>query len=389
MTIPLITSLPPAADLNTPSTINALATAFFNALEETFVDEVNASITAMNAVAVQVSGTGTFTNLTSQGSLTVTTTSALKGDVTVGETGNDTHTILIATSATGHGTLATSEELRFSTATADAMVIDDSGFVGIGAASPDAILHIKHDSEFLRMSRVSDVTFTRFQTNVNGDFIIDVDPADDGSSQDFFVNVAGNQTIRARNNDIRFPYSGNSSIYAGIQIDAAGRMYLDADFGGVGSTPDIVFRRASTEGMRLAANGAGIGRSDPLEKLHVKDGTNTQILVEATSGYAGIILQNTSSGVAAGSVNGLQLTYSTAAFLWNYESTDLVLATNNAEALRLVSGGGVKMTGNLGFYGATPAAKPTITGSRAGNAALADLLNELATLGLITDSSTA
>lgn len=41
----------------------------------------------------------------------------------------------------------------------------------------------------------------------------------------------------------------------------------------------------------------------------------------------------------------------------------------------------------LGFYGATPAVKPTVTGSRGGNAALADLLTELATLGLITDSS--
>ncbi|MFD1657006.1 hypothetical protein ACFSL4_01830 [Streptomyces caeni] len=43
----------------------------------------------------------------------------------------------------------------------------------------------------------------------------------------------------------------------------------------------------------------------------------------------------------------------------------------------------------LGFYGATPAARPTVTGSRGGNAALASLLTALATLGLITDSTTA
>lgn len=42
---------------------------------------------------------------------------------------------------------------------------------------------------------------------------------------------------------------------------------------------------------------------------------------------------------------------------------------------------------DIGFYGATPAGKPTITGSRGGNAALADLLTELAALGLITDST--
>lgn len=42
---------------------------------------------------------------------------------------------------------------------------------------------------------------------------------------------------------------------------------------------------------------------------------------------------------------------------------------------------------NVGFFGATPAAKPTVTGSRGGNAALASLLTALSTLGLITDSS--
>ena len=42
----------------------------------------------------------------------------------------------------------------------------------------------------------------------------------------------------------------------------------------------------------------------------------------------------------------------------------------------------------LGFYGTTPAAKPTITGSTGGNAALQDTLTKLAALGLITDSTT-
>ena len=41
----------------------------------------------------------------------------------------------------------------------------------------------------------------------------------------------------------------------------------------------------------------------------------------------------------------------------------------------------------LGFFGATPTTKPTITGSRGGNAALADLLTKLAGLGLLTDST--
>jgi hypothetical protein len=42
-----------------------------------------------------------------------------------------------------------------------------------------------------------------------------------------------------------------------------------------------------------------------------------------------------------------------------------------------------------GFFGAEPAARPTVTGAKGGNAALASLLSALATLGLITDGSSA
>lgn len=45
--------------------------------------------------------------------------------------------------------------------------------------------------------------------------------------------------------------------------------------------------------------------------------------------------------------------------------------------------------GSLGFYNATAISKPTITGSRGGNAALASFLTEAQNLGLITDSTTA
>lgn len=42
----------------------------------------------------------------------------------------------------------------------------------------------------------------------------------------------------------------------------------------------------------------------------------------------------------------------------------------------------------LSFYGGVPETQPTVTGSRGGNAALASLLTELATLGLIVDGTT-
>lgn len=53
-------------------------------------------------------------------------------------------------------------------------------------------------------------------------------------------------------------------------------------------------------------------------------------------------------------------------------------------------GAGLRHLGTtLGFYNAATTAKPTVTGSRGGNAALASLLTALATLGLITDSTSA
>ena len=49
----------------------------------------------------------------------------------------------------------------------------------------------------------------------------------------------------------------------------------------------------------------------------------------------------------------------------------------------------VKLATAVGFFTTTPATKKTVTGSRAGNAALASLLTQLANYGLITNSTTA
>lgn len=46
-------------------------------------------------------------------------------------------------------------------------------------------------------------------------------------------------------------------------------------------------------------------------------------------------------------------------------------------------------TPTLGFFGTSPIAKPTVTGSRGGNAALASLITALANLGLVVDSTSA
>lgn len=64
---------------------------------------------------------------------------------------------------------------------------------------------------------------------------------------------------------------------------------------------------------------------------------------------------------------------------------------NTTAERRAVSGAPTVASGHgaaLGFYATAPVAKPTVTGSRGANAALASLLTALANLGLLTDSST-
>jgi hypothetical protein len=61
-------------------------------------------------------------------------------------------------------------------------------------------------------------------------------------------------------------------------------------------------------------------------------------------------------------------------------------ATSAREGLRIETSGTAPM---LGFYGSNAITKPAVTGSRGGNAAVASALSALASLGLITDSSSA
>jgi hypothetical protein len=63
-------------------------------------------------------------------------------------------------------------------------------------------------------------------------------------------------------------------------------------------------------------------------------------------------------------------------------ANEVQIRPNEVAALRLSTTG-------IGYHGTAPTAKPTITGSRGGNAALADLLTKLAATGFLTDGTSA
>lgn len=110
--------------------------------------------------------------------------------------------------------------------------------------------------------------------------------------------------------------------------------------------------------------------SSPQIAVKRGDGTNTNAWVfTAKSGLFELPLaQSPATGIRLGGDALVNL----------YRSAVGVLNTDGALAV----GGGV------GFNGTAPGAKPTVTGSRGGNEALASLLTVLAGMGLITDGTT-
>lgn len=104
--------------------------------------------------------------------------------------------------------------------------------------------------------------------------------------------------------------------------------------------------------------------------------------------------------IGSGSVYGFRGGINSATGKWNvymdgtannHMAGNLLLGTT---ADGMTAGGSLAVAGDFahrgtlaGFFNTTPIAKPTVTGSRGGNAALASLLTQLAALGLLTDSS--
>jgi hypothetical protein len=142
--------------------------------------------------------------------------------------------------------------------------------------------------------------------------------------------------------DIKPPYKSGSAIVPGNRT-ATLTIFRNTDTASV-SSPQIAVKRG--------------------------DGTNTNAwLFTAKSGLFELPLaQSPATGIRLGGDTLVTL----------YRSASGVLKTD----------GDLAVGGAVGFNGAPPAAKPTVSGSRGGNAALGELLTALAASGLITDATT-
>jgi hypothetical protein len=107
----------------------------------------------------------------------------------------------------------------------------------------------------------------------------------------------------------------------------------------------------------------------------------------ALSGDTGVLVSSAQGGarLLAGGSNGPAVDLSGPDLGDNRLELTLGITAPTPTLVSVLTGG-VVLTG---FNGETPIAKPTVAGSRGGNAALASLLTALDALGLLTDSTTA
>lgn len=142
--------------------------------------------------------------------------------------------------------------------------------------------------------------------------------------------------------------SGNSAVFQNAA--GAAKVWLTADGQLTGSSPNLA-------GLDVVGAGAGPAGDDRAQTW----------LTHAGGNIYGLVYPNAGGGVL-----------------------DLDYITGGSNILRFGTDGSFRhMSTKIGFFAAAATTKPTITGSRAGNAALASLLTAGATLGLWIDSTTA
>jgi hypothetical protein len=233
------------------------------------------------------------------------------------------------------------------------------------------------------------------------------------SSADLVVDASNSQVLRLRSGAgaAKFIEWGNDQWGAaprwtmGVPSGAEGGSNTGSDFelrrysdSNTTSGAPITISRASG---RTTIGGAD-GTQSGLDVRRSSSGNAVMVYQTATGGtaYAVTAQDATTSRLLQGAVQGESGTRAVVYADGKYEIGD---GTNARDTNLYRSAANVLKTDDslhitldlrhlgtgLGFYGAAAGTKPAVTGSRGGNAALASLLSALATLGLLTDSSSA
>jgi hypothetical protein len=219
--------------------------------------------------------------------------------------------------------------------------------------------------------------------------------------EDFVPNYSGSFGTLAYQNDDDVEITGG--LVTGVTISSASGSFTTLTASSAvtlsPSNANVVFSPTGTGTVTIAPATAGSINNVSIGAVTPKNGTFKQVQTDGTatslfgtnSTNSDVIFRGSNSGVVGGAAAFVQNNGTTIVGIGNksrllgtaYDATPYIFSNAVVEFAN-----GARFNGNMGFYGATAIAKPTVTGSRAGNAALASLLTALANYGLVTDSST-
>ena len=276
-------------------------------------------------------------------------------------TGGYTSTGTTATAIQGH--------ITTSAATSTKVMILNLGYSGT-----------KTSSEFLIDGQDNGTTI--FSVRGNGDVYT--------SSAIVFTNASAYNSLQSN--------STNAQIYGYAPGGQQGSMVIQGRSSGnssgvviaTGSTPTIRATFGNTGNVFI---GTSVAASFSAAGFSVTSANNTSNTTSVS--IAGTVIQQTiSAGANSQTLYGFffKPTFNTGAFTGT-SSIALTMQTSGGNNIFNCTDAGALTIGysggSIGFLGASAITKPSVTGSRGGNAALASLLTALANLGLITDSTTA
>lgn len=212
------------------------------------------------------------------------------------------------------------------------------------------------------------------------------------------------------------------TVQANVTGDATSRMVIYADGklelgDGTNARDTTLYRSAAdvlaTDDSMIVATRMTVGSATlNARKFYVEDtaGTNQTVLIKATvlgtASQALLALESPDATkrifdyrLTADAVSRIRMDSSLGTgggtiTLGNGTSADTNLYRSAADVLKTDDSFHIGATlqhlgASLGFYNTTATTKQTVAGSRGGNAALASLITALATIGLVTDSTTA
>jgi hypothetical protein len=150
------------------------------------------------------------------------------------------------------------------------------------------------------------------------------------------------------------------------------------------STTGIVIAEMGSGQLSIEANAGGpLGLGGTGGISIVDDSTTSGIRIQEQNSSDIDILQQ-----GSGSIN-LQTTSADLSVQAGAGGVSGNLRLEAFQNILITATSAVNISGaQMGFYGQTPISRPTVTGSRGGNAALTSLITSLASLGLIIDSTT-